>query len=267
MTNFTCVVDGHWTPDPLRKGMCNVHYKRWWRTGSTKLTDRSPKPCTLTGCEEPSVARGWCRPHWRHWQYHGHPTVKRTRTPRARQPKPTCTREGCGEPQHAKGLCHRDYSRQWYYDNIERAKATQAAKRARNREQYRLNSKAWNLANPERAAASRRRWYAANRDYVLEYRRRYRHANRQAIRMLNAGRRARKRNAPGTFTAREWQALKATYRHRCAYCHRRRRLTIDHVVPLSRGGWHTASNIVPACQSCNSSKGDREAPTYQPLLV
>ena len=43
----------------------------------------------------------------------------------------------------------------------------------------------------------------------------------------------------------------------CAYCHRsvgHRRLTMDHVVPLGRGGRSTRGNVVPACKDCNTRK-------------
>jgi len=43
----------------------------------------------------------------------------------------------------------------------------------------------------------------------------------------------------------------------CHYCHGkvgRDRLTMDHVVPLSRGGRSTKGNIVPACKDCNNKK-------------
>jgi 5-methylcytosine-specific restriction endonuclease McrA len=33
--------------------------------------------------------------------------------------------------------------------------------------------------------------------------------------------------------------------------------TADHMLPLSRGGWHTASNLIMACNPCNSSKGNK----------
>ena len=65
-------------------------------------------------------------------------------------------------------------------------------------------------------------------------------------------------------------ALQLAFDHRCAYCDRRRkgRLTQDHVTPLSKGGSHTASNIVPACASCNSRKhtGPPLRPV-QPMLL
>ena len=43
----------------------------------------------------------------------------------------------------------------------------------------------------------------------------------------------------------------------CHYCHRdvgRNALTMDHVVPLSRGGRSSKGNIVPSCKECNNRK-------------
>ena len=48
--------------------------------------------------------------------------------------------------------------------------------------------------------------------------------------------------------------------HRCQYCTRRfsqQRLSIDHVVPRSRGGGNTWENVVCACLTCNVRKGGR----------
>ena len=43
----------------------------------------------------------------------------------------------------------------------------------------------------------------------------------------------------------------------CQYCGAQSRLTIDHVVPRSRGGQDTWENLVVACSSCNTKKGDK----------
>jgi 5-methylcytosine-specific restriction endonuclease McrA len=43
----------------------------------------------------------------------------------------------------------------------------------------------------------------------------------------------------------------------CHYCGRAvgaRALTLDHVVPLIRGGRSVRANMVPACKDCNSQK-------------
>ncbi len=45
--------------------------------------------------------------------------------------------------------------------------------------------------------------------------------------------------------------------HRCQYCKSSRKLTLDHVIPRSRGGLHTWDNVVAACESCNCGKSDR----------
>lgn len=44
---------------------------------------------------------------------------------------------------------------------------------------------------------------------------------------------------------------------KCVYCQVRDSNTVDHVLPLSRGGNNSYSNLVGACSACNSFKGDR----------
>ena len=52
-----------------------------------------------------------------------------------------------------------------------------------------------------------------------------------------------------------WQAL--VQKGICHYCGKKfppSELTMDHVVPLSRGGRSTKGNIVPCCKACNNNK-------------
>ncbi len=44
---------------------------------------------------------------------------------------------------------------------------------------------------------------------------------------------------------------------RCQYCGQRESLTVDHVVPKSRGGRDMWRNLVAACTRCNNRKGNR----------
>jgi len=49
-------------------------------------------------------------------------------------------------------------------------------------------------------------------------------------------------------------------KNRCQYCgkvHPQRELNLDHIVPISRGGTSCWENVVCACISCNTRKGDR----------
>lgn len=49
----------------------------------------------------------------------------------------------------------------------------------------------------------------------------------------------------------------------CAYCGgTAARLTADHLIPKSAGGADSVDNIVPACEECNSEKGDRDWREY-----
>ncbi|MCU0540302.1 MAG: HNH endonuclease [Desulfobacterales bacterium] len=43
----------------------------------------------------------------------------------------------------------------------------------------------------------------------------------------------------------------------CHYCRRAfapRELTMDHIIPVSRGGRTTKGNVVPCCKECNNAK-------------
>lgn len=64
------------------------------------------------------------------------------------------------------------------------------------------------------------------------------------------------------FTHQEWKECLIFFGGECAYCggtpRKGQRLTRDHLEPVSVGGRTIQSNIVPACASCNSSKGAEE---------
>ncbi|WP_194776606.1 HNH endonuclease [Pararhodonellum marinum] len=45
--------------------------------------------------------------------------------------------------------------------------------------------------------------------------------------------------------------------HECVYCGSRKHLTIDHVLPRSKGGQTNWKNLVTACHRCNTQKGDK----------
>jgi 5-methylcytosine-specific restriction endonuclease McrA len=137
-------------------------------------------------------------------------------------------------------------------------------------------------ANPEQLNASRRAHYARNRDglraaaravYALdrEANNQRRYAQRKAQmkrepehlrRVLadqRARRRARERNAPVVEKI-DRLAIYERDGGICYLCDEAvsvSRFELDHVVPLSRGGEHSARNLKVACKSCNSGKRDK----------
>lgn len=54
------------------------------------------------------------------------------------------------------------------------------------------------------------------------------------------------------------ERLKMILPQACNYCGDRNKLSIDHLIPKAKGGADRAENIVWACGSCNSAKGDSD---------
>ncbi len=119
--------------------------------------------------------------------------------------------------------------------------------------------------NPEKHREHRRNSYRRNiegeRRYSAEYTRSERGKQRfkryyERHPEKNQNRRALERLA-GEYTAREWIELKEKYNYTCLCCGKREpeiRLTVDHVIPISRGGSNTIENIQPLCITCNKKK-------------
>lgn len=129
----------------------------------------------------------------------------------------------------------------WRAENRDHINASSAVYRKRDREKLRLRQAAWRLANPDYM----RDWELRNAAKISEnnYRRRVRMAAAKQGVMVSQ---------------RDWDRLIARFDNKCAYCEcgLDGRFTIDHVVPVARGGRHSIGNLVPACLPCNSSKRD-----------
>lgn len=69
----------------------------------------------------------------------------------------------------------------------------------------------------------------------------------------------RRGEADPKLSHQEWKEVMIFFSGECAYCgctpRKNQRLTRDHLEPVSAGGATTQDNIVPACATCNSSKG------------
>jgi hypothetical protein len=189
---------------------------------------------------------------------------------------------------------HREQAHCYYEANREQSRKQSHHYRETHPEQVREYQKHYQREHREQLLKQRCLWYQANREKIREYNKHYhqehriqarcyRKANREREREnLRRWRKAnpeqhrehcRRRHAKlvsviHNLTVKEWQHIKEIYDHRCAYCgEKKKKLTQDHVVPISKGGSHTISNVVPACQSCNSRKGTGEAPAFQRILI
>lgn len=166
--------------------------------------------------------------------------------------------------------CKSAAGRAWYQKNraavIEKVMARDRSRpeerKAYNREYYQQNK---DTKFKEYAA---RKDPAKKRACEQSWRERHRERYREYMRRGAFKRRARVAEVRNDLTFEQWQMIKAAYRFCCAYCGKRRPLTQDHIIPVSKGGEHTAENIVPACQSCNARKwANPPQVAYQPHLL
>jgi 5-methylcytosine-specific restriction endonuclease McrA len=145
----------------------------------------------------------------------------------------------------------------WAKENPEKVKAKEAKYCKANPEKRKAKDLKWARENTIRKKTTDARRYAAHPEISKELNSKWYKEHPEQARFKCATRRAGKyANTPISelLTSTEWLAILAEAAGRCAYCGKEAKLTLDHVIPLSKGGKHSASNVVPACLRCNSSK-------------
>jgi 5-methylcytosine-specific restriction endonuclease McrA len=136
----------------------------------------------------------------------------------------------------------------------------------------------------EEIAAYNKAYYAKNRDSILAQKavynakhkeekaarqqvRRQTPEGRKVARRHNHNYKARRRGLVADLTQEQWEKILLDFSNECAYCGDTRDLEQDHIIPVSRGGGYTKENIIPACRSCNASKGDKLIIEWLPKRV
>lgn len=153
---------------------------------------------------------------------------------------------------------NRDKVKAWNERNPGRNKARSALWLEENRERNRKNCRDRYYADLGRARAEKRAGYAKFIEKNRERSREYRKSHPEVIRTLSAARRAREKGALGKLSAKEVADLVRFQGGKCAYCRQITKLTIDHIIPLSRGGRHCRENIQMVCMPCNRAKSARD---------
>lgn len=220
------------------------------------------RTCTIEGCDNKEVARGWCNKHYLRWGKHGDP-LGGAPSPKARKSVdyPDGTRDclGCGKRQpldwfdrdkNASGgrrsrckACRSAHMGQYYLTVSEHRKSYARQHRLDNEEQVRAQE------------AAR---YQRDREKRIELATEITHRRRQRAKLVPFER--------GVTRA----ALRKRHGDGCCYCGitmsfvRLRKgqyapnlATIEHITPISKGGAHTFANTTLACWECNIRRGNR----------
>lgn len=142
--------------------------------------------------------------------------------------------------------CSRGFARkckQCAYDSRDKEKMSEVKKECyrKNKEKYkeRIKQNTARYLEDGRQSKWAIKWQKANPDKVAEIK------HRRRTRKMHNGR--------NDLTAEQIRQIKST--GICYYCNEQfDNLSIDHVVPLSKGGENTLSNVVAACIQCNKRK-------------
>jgi 5-methylcytosine-specific restriction endonuclease McrA len=183
----------------------------------------------------------------------------------------------------AHGPEYRERKRQaaaaWYAENKERASET--AKRRQSRPDF-WDAKYQRLAkrrasDPEFAAwevAYRKKHYRQNRSLYAERGKAWIAANPDKAAAINAARNANRRarviQAEGRYTPADVFRILDAQNGQCYWCSTDipgGKHTVDHYIPLNKGGTNWPDNLVIACRTCNCAKRDMMPDEFRRYLA
>ena len=173
----------------------------------------------------------------------------------------------------------REMKKKYRDNNVDKTKLRKKVYYTKNKTNEIARSMKWKSENKDKVNESNRKYYNANTEKENERRRVFyvenfkkeseRHKKYNAehlveFRKYNQNRRAIKLLLPSTFTVKQWKDCKLYFSNKCCYCGKDLPLVQEHFIALSKGGEYTTNNIVPSCQSCNSSKGNKDFNNWYP---
>jgi len=111
--------------------------------------------------------------------------------------------------------------------------------------------------NKERADASKRNYVERNREKVTAAKKKYVEQYPHRVKATLNNNKSRRRLAPGEITDHQWRTILNFYLRSCGICKtpaKQKRLSVDHFIPISKGGSNHWNNIWPLCMPCNMKK-------------
>ncbi len=147
----------------------------------------------------------------------------------------------------------KEYTRKWRSEHAdyERQKMREynAQYYQENGDHVRRRVKAYTESNPEKVETFRKAYRATPAAQALK---KAAHQRRRALKLGNGG----------NHTAAQWIAMCDWFGNICLKCGKAE-ITVDHVVPITKGGSNDITNLQPLCGECNMSKGNRSSADYR----
>lgn len=153
-------------------------------------------------------------------------------------------------------------SRKKYYEEHKEEELTNMKKyQDEHREEIAEQRKTYIENNKEKIKKTQKRYYEENKEAIFERNKKWNERNKDKIRMIDARKRHKRqaieKTLPADFSEKQWNECKLYFNNKCSYCGKNSTLQQEHFIPVSKGGEYTLNNIIPACQSCNSSKNNK----------
>lgn len=137
--------------------------------------------------------------------------------------------------------------------------------RERNRERAREYSRLYYLRHIERYRENDKKRYHGNKEYFRLKASRYikTFEGKISIKKANFKRRIHeKQNHLVRYKPQDVEKRHEDFNNSCAYCGSVQKITLDHFIPISKGGPDCIGNLIPACYSCNVSKSNHDPVTW-----
>ena len=139
-----------------------------------------------------------------------------------------------------------------------------------NKEKFAEYSKKYQQEHREEIAEQQKKYQREHREERAEYMKKYyRTPQGQVVEINKRSRRRQRKDQQGNgITGQQWLEMMKFFGFKCAYSGKsisiKKNRSIDHIVPLVKGGAHEIWNCVPMDRSLNSSKHDKDLEEWYP---